>query len=203
MPKQIINQPTDLLSLDRLKFELRIPADSLDSAETAALNDIIIDAVDAVRLDSNIPILPEMAAYTTELRGTDVFSYTADPFALNFDGSAPVHTATTDTKRKAGIFDKSINFTAANEPVRDNSPIGFLSGYTDVNFNGVYQFTYRRGLFADAKAKGDLRSMAVLRARAIFDGVVSAPERSRSAYERLLERVRYEGLLPADLEILG
>ena len=203
MPRSIIETATDLLSMDRLQFELRIPADSLDTAETAAFNDIITDAVDAVRIDSNIPILPEMAAYVVELRGTDVFNYSLDPFALNFDGPAPVHTFSTETKLKAGLFDKVVNFQAVNQAINDNSPIGKLTGYTDVNFNGIYRFTYRRGLIAEAKVIGDLRSMAVLRARAIFDGVVSAPERSRSAYERLLERVRYEGLLPDGLEILG
>lgn len=206
MPRKILESPTDLLTLDRLQFELRIPPDSLDQAETDALGDIIADAVDAVRLDANVPILPEMAAVELRFRsGSGALVYN-DTYALDFDSTNPVAYATTDDNEAAGYFDQQLaDFTPQNQPINEGSPVGFLSGFSAGGFEGryTYQILYRRGLFADSKLRGDLRSMAVLRARAIFDGVVSAPEKGRSAYERLLDRTRFEGVLPDSFRVIG
>lgn len=204
--RNIIRNPTDLLSFERMLFELRIPNNTLDQSETDAINDIIKDAVDAVSVDTNIPILPENASVIIEFYNRyGVLKYDKDPFVLNFiRESHPIKYATTEQKLNANIFDGNIEFNLGNEPINEDSLIGFLSGFqTATDFNGTYQINYIRGLISDNNKIGDLRSMTILRARGIFDGVVSVPEKKRSAYERLLERTRFEGLLPDGFEIRG
>ena len=204
--RDIILQPTDLLSLERMLFELRIPNDTLDQSETDAINDIIKDATDAVITDTNIPILPENASLVVENSYSyRTLKYTKDPYALNFLKTGhPIRFPTTENNRDADIFDGVLNdFEITNETINDTDKIGILSGYSDTGFNGYFQIIYRRGLLTENNKIGDLRSMVILRARGIFDGVVSVPEKKRSAYERLLERTRFEGLLPLGFSSLG
>ena len=205
MPREIIQRATDLLTLERLTFELRLPPESLDDSERDALTDIITDAVDAVRVDSNVPVLPEMASVILELWRTDgVLNYTGDPYAFRFFDNDPLRTASSQERAFAGVYDQPVPFTPANQPSDDTAPVGALTGFIPgSDYRGYKKLYYWRGLLTTSKIRGDLRSMSILRARAIFDGVVSVPERSRSAYERLLERVRFEGLLPESFESLG
>ena len=205
MPRSIIEKPTNLLSLERFCFEVRTSLQALSDEEADAFTDIIGDAVAAVQIDANLPILPTLSKVVLEIRDRDgVINYTEDPYCLNFTGttspSAAVFYTDTIGDFRARVFTQPLAITILNEPIQDNAAKGRLTAKAETSLNTYYQINYRRGVFTDHNSVGDLRSLAILRARAIFDGTVSVPERSRSAYERILERVRFEGILPATLE---
>ena len=207
MPRPIISTADDILTLSRFAFEIRTPLSSLDTEETEAMTSMVEDAVDAVRLDSNIPLLPEYASVLISSRITDYIVYSDDPFALGFVKSRhPFTYSETRRQAMAGLFNNNLVTTPTNEPINDDARLGLLSASLDspkpANAS-VVRLEYRRGLFEGDARIGDIRSMVILRARAIFDGTVSVPDKSRSAYERLLDRVRFEGLLPQSFERIG
>ena len=208
MARTIIETATDLLSLSRFVFEIRAPFEALSDEETKAFNGIIADAVDAVRTDANLPVLPQRARVILEIRNNDgVLNYEDDPFCLAFDGltsrTTAVFFASARSDLRSFVFTEPLPITILNEPISDEGIEGRLTAKAAMALNNYYQVSYRRGIFADSNVVGDLRSLAILRARAIFDGTVSVPDRSRSAYERILERVRYEGILPQSFETVG
>ena len=209
MPKNIIEQPEDLLPLDRLLFELRYPADSVSDTEADSLRDIIKDAVGAVAYDASVPILPEIAsvAYSKRVVNSGFISYGTDPFALNFISTRhPVAYATSTAEADAGVYENILNIEAVNEPINEPASVGVLSAKVQGGLPSNAQFiqiTYRRGLFADSDRVSELRTLAILKARSIYDGVVSVPDHSRSAYERVLAKARYEGALPLSFNRLG
>ena len=204
MPRNIIEAATELLPLDRMLFELRIPPDNTDPSESSSIESIIVDAVGAVAADTEIPIMPETASvvlYPSSIGiARNYIIYESDPFALNFIKTRhPVNYATTREQSLAGVYSGQLQVTPTNEPIDDNATSGLLSasieGSLPANARFI-QLTYKRGLFADSHKISELRTMSILKARSIFDGTISVPDKSRSAYERLLEKVRFEGILP-------
>ena len=203
MPRQIIQRPTDLLPLNRFLFEIRLSRDNVSESETEAFNQVIDDAVEAVASDSNVPITPSTASVVMP-RGEAVLgnyiSYFSDPFSLNFIRTRhPVYYATSRNAVIAGVFENQVVLTPTNETINDEDSVGVLSASIDggIPSNAVaLKIEYVRGLVLSSKRIADLRTLSILKARTIFDGTTSVPDHNRSAYERILSKVRYEGVLP-------
>lgn len=210
MPRQIVNQPSDILELNRFLFEIRLSPETVSESETASFTQIIDDAALAVGADANVPIVPETASVVLSYRDAvlrNYISYFSDLFALDFiKNRNPIHYATNREAVAAGVFADALVVTPANEPVNDEASVGVLSARIDGGLpsNAVaIKIDYRRGLFQDSSRIADLRTLTILKARMIFDGTLSVPDHSRSAYERVLSKVRYEGALPESFARTG
>lgn len=207
MPRSIIETATDLLPLSRLFFEIRLPPDNASENETNSLRGVIEDAVDAVSADSYIPIVPEMASVKLDGRRSGVINYTDDPFALNFAEINALQSASSQNNLRAGLFDTNLEYTPVNQPINDNAPVGEMSAIlmqaTGPSYANAIKLTYRRGLLLNSKSIGNLRTLAILKARSIWDGTITVPDKTKSAYERVLEKTRFEGILPDTFNRLG
>ena len=205
--------PESLLTLERIRNELRVPPG--DTEHDDFITQIVNDMTLSVSGDLNIPVIEQSAFVILDLRGQSksaplVYGKpNGDPFVTDVTA---LYAASDNGNAIAGYFDRPVKFEARTPVNTENLPSPQVSEIAIISpANGAWPdpprnllgLHYNRGLLTNDTRIGDIRNMIILRVRAVYEGMASVPERRKSAYERILRRNKWKGVLPTSFERLS
>ena len=194
------------ISLDRVRRETRVPGTYLGpdgdtytpgDSEDAILIPIVQSAVSYTARHINIPLLEQDVILTGAVSGTgtilieDSFVREVASVAMRLTTNGTYMTVDPDTYR----IEQPDNDTDAGQATV------FPDDQWPVNF-GV-SIRYSRGITQNYPDLDAIRSLVILRARSDYDALNALPDESRTAYERLSERMRLPISLPGNARVVA